>query len=98
MNQRESLIFGGLTEMVRVGRRLAPAYIGARDPGRQGTLERREHAAALARVASEQLDLEERIRALGWWPCKDPKKWARFMRRLNKSREEQLSLEARGPA
>ena len=87
-----------VNELQRVGRSLVNVQVGARDPNRRRDLDRKTHAAAVERVKIEQGEIEERILKLGWWPCRDPKKWARLMRKLNRAREMQIYLEARPPA
>lgn len=85
-------------ELRRVGRNLVNVQIGTRDPNRRRDLDLKAHADSLARLTVEQEELEERLLSLGWWPCKDPKAWARAMRKLNKAREMEIYLEARWPA
>ncbi len=85
-------------ELRRVGRNLVNVRVGTRDPNRRRDLDRKVHADSLARVALEQEEIEERILKLGWCACKDPKAWARAMRKLNRARAEQIYLEARRPA
>lgn len=85
-------------ELRRVGRNLVNVRVGTRDPNRRRDHELKVHADSLARVVVEQEELEERLLSLAWWPCKNPKAWARAMRKLNQARGMRIHLEARPPA